>query len=270
MTVSPPDAPLDDLRIERRDDGVVLVTLDLPARRNMMSAPVTASWARLMATLRTDPNVRCVVVTGAGTAFCSGGDTSWMGAEPEAGVDALRSRMLAFYRAWLSVRDLEVPTIAAVNGAAIGAGLALALACDLRYAAGDARLGVPFTTLGMHAGMATTWLLPEVAGLGVARELLLTGRLVTGAGAAARGLVNRAFPREALLEETLAIAAGVAATAPVAARLTKVALRGGGHADVEAALQWDGLAQPITLATADLQEGLRAARDKRSPRFTGR
>ena len=270
MTPRSPDAPFEDLRIERYDNGVVLVTLDLPARRNMMSASMTASWVHLMSALRTDPDLRCVVVTGAGSAFCSGGDTSWIGSEPDAGVDALRSRMLPFYRAWLSVRDLEVPTIAAVNGAAIGAGLALALACDLRYAAEDARLGVPFTSLGMHAGMATTWLLPEVAGLAVARELLLAGRIVTGAEAVGLGLVNRAFPRDSLLEEALAVAASVAATAPVATRLTKVALQGGGHADVEAALQWEALAQPITLATADLQEGLRAAREKRSPRFTGR
>ena len=156
MTLSPPDAPLRDLRMERHDDGIVLVTLDLPARRNVMSAPMTASWTRLMSLLRVDHDVRCVVITGAGSAFCSGGDTSWIGSEPDAGVDALRSRMLPFYRAWLSVRDLEVPTIAAVNGPAIGAGLALALACDLRYAAEDARLAVPFTALGMHAGMATT------------------------------------------------------------------------------------------------------------------
>ncbi len=268
--MSPPDAPFEDLRIERHGNGVMLVTLDLPARRNMMSAPMTASWARLMAGLRADPGLRCLVVTGAGSAFCSGGDTSWIGSEPEAGVDALRSRMLPFYRAWLSVRDLEVPTIAAINGPAIGAGLALALACDLRYAAEDARLGVPFTSLGMHAGMATTWLLPEVAGLGVARELLLTGRIVTGAQAVGLGLVNRAFPAESLLEQVLVVAGAVAAAAPIATRLTKVALAGGAHANIDAALQWEALAQPVTLATADLQEGLRAARDKRPPRFTGR
>ena len=90
--------------------------------------------------------------------------------------------MLAFYRSWLSIRDLEVPTIAAVNGAAIGAGFAVALACDIRYAAADAKLGVPFTSLGLHPGMATTWSLPNVAGHAVARDLLLTGRIVTGAG----------------------------------------------------------------------------------------
>ena len=268
MTLSPPDAPLDDVRIERAENGVVLVTLDLPARRNMMSAAMTASWARLMSSLRADRDVRCVVVTGAGSAFCSGGDTSWIGSEPDADVDALRTRMLPFYRSWLSIRDLEVPTIAAINGAAIGAGLALALACDLRYAAANARLGVPFTSLGMHAGMATTWLLPEITGLAVARELLLTGRMVTGAEAAALGLVNRAFAPEVLLEEALTIAASVAGAAPVATRLTKVALVGG-HASIEAALQWEALAQPVTLATADLQEGLRAAKEKRAPRFAG-
>jgi enoyl-CoA hydratase len=259
-----------DLRVERRPDGVVVVTLDLPERRNMMSAAMTASWGRVMAELREDRAVRAVVVTGAGSAFCSGGDLSWIGAEPDAGVDDLRTRMLRFYRTWLSVRDLEVPTIAAVNGPAVGAGLAVALACDLRYAAEDARLGVPFTALGMHPGMATTWLLPEVAGLAVARELLLTGRMVTGAEAAAMGLVNRAVPGDRVLGEALAVAAAVAATAPVASRLTKRALASGGHASFEAALEWEALAQPVTLATEDLQEGLRAQRERRPPRFTGR
>jgi enoyl-CoA hydratase/carnithine racemase len=269
----PADAPaydlgLADLAVSRPSAGVVLVTLDLPDRRNMMSAAMTASWGRVMAGLAGDPEVRAVVVTGAGSAFCSGGDVSWIGAEPDATVDELRSRMLPFYRTWLAVRELEVPTIAAVNGAAIG--LAVALACDLRYAAEDAKLGVPFTALGMHPGMATTWLLPEVAGLPVARELLLTGRIVTGAEAAASGLVNRAVPRDDVLGTALAAAEAVAAAAPVATRLTKRALLGGGHASFEAALEWEALAQPVTLATDDLQEGLRAQREKRPARFTGR
>ncbi|MDQ1624813.1 MAG: hypothetical protein QOJ49_311 [Actinomycetota bacterium] len=263
------DAGLADLRVSTGADGVVLVTLDLPDRRNAMSAEMTASWGRLMDRLRGDRSVRAVVVTGEGRAFCSGGDVSWIGSEPGAPVDRLRERMLPFYRTWLSVRDLEVPTIAAVNGAAIGAGLALALACDLRYAADDARLGMPFTALGMHPGMASTFLVPEVAGLAVARELLLTGRLVTGAEAVGLGLVNRAFPRDTLLEEAMGIAATIAATAPVAARLTKRALVTGGPVSFEAALQWEALAQPVTLATEDLQEGLRAQRERRPPRFTG-
>jgi enoyl-CoA hydratase len=248
----------------------VLLTLDVPALRNAMTAELTDAWAATMAELDGDRSVRCVVVTGAGPAFCSGGDTSWIGSEPDASVDDLRARMMPFYRTWLGIRDLDVPSIAAVNGAAIGAGMALALACDLRYATPTAKLGVPFTQLGMHAGMATTWLLPEVAGLSSARELLLTGRVVSGDDAVAAGVVNRLLPAEGFLEAVLEIADRVAAGAPVATRLTKVALRGGGHADFESAIQWEALAQPVTLATADLQEGLAAQREKRPPRFTGR
>jgi enoyl-CoA hydratase/carnithine racemase len=258
------------LRLERPSDGVALVTLDLPERRNMMSAEMTGSWGQVMADLGADASVRAVVVTGAGSAFCSGGDLSWIGGEPDASVPALRDRMLAFYRTWLSVRDLEVPTIAAVNGAAVGAGLAVALACDLRYVAEDARLGAPFTALGMHPGMATTWLLPQVAGVAVARDLLLTGRMVTGAEAVALGLASRAVPAEEVLGTALEAAAAVAATAPVASRLTKRALAGGGPSSFEAAVEWEGLAQAVTLASADLHEGLAAARERRPPRFTGR
>ena len=261
---------LSDLQVRDHGDGVVVVTLDLPERRNMMSAAMTASWARAMAALRADRSVRAVVVTGAGPAFCSGGDLSWIGSEPDATVDDLRARMQPFYRSWLSVLDLDVPTIAAVNGAAVGAGLAVALACDLRYAAEDARLGMPFTALGMHPGMASTWLLPSVAGLAVARELLLTGRMVTGAEAVGLGLVNRAVPAADVLDEALAAAAAVAAAAPVATRLTKRALADGGHASLAAALEWEALAQPVTLSSADLQEGLAAQRERRPARFTGR
>ncbi len=259
---------LPDLLVDRDDTGVVVVTLDAPARRNAMSAAMTGSWETLMGELRHDPDVRVVVVTGATGAFCSGGDLGWIGGEPDASVARLRQRMLPFYRTWLSIRDLEVPTVAAVNGAAIGAGLALALACDLRYAAADARLAAPFTSLGMHPGMATTWLLPQVAGLGLARELLLTGRALSGAEAAELGMVNRAFPADRLYEETLAVARAVAAAAPVATRLTKAALVDG-FATYRDALQWEALAQPVTLATADLQEGLAAARERRPPRFSG-
>ena len=260
---------LEHLRLERHENGVAVMTLNLPERRNMMDAAMTASWVRAMHGLRQDAGLRAVVVTGAGQAFCSGGDTAWIGAGAGAGVEAMRSRMHEFYAAWLSVRALPVPTVAAVNGAAIGAGLALALACDLRVVASSAKVGVPFTTLGMHAGMATTWSLPEVAGLQVARDLLLTGRIIDGDEAVRLGLALRAVPPEQVLPQALELAATIAARAPLATRLTTAALRGGGHADHAAALQWEALAQAVTLVTDDLQEGLAAQREKREPRFTG-
>jgi enoyl-CoA hydratase len=177
--------------------------------------------------------------------------------------------MLDFYRTWLSIRALEVPTIAAVNGAAVGAGLCLALACDLRYVAADAKLLVPFTRLGIHPGMAATYLLPEVGGLPLAREMLFTGRAVTGAQAESYGLVNRAVPREEVLDAALEVASEIAENAPVATRLTKAALADGGHPSIDAALRWESLAQPVTMASGDLLEGIAAQREKRAPRFTG-
>ncbi|MGQ0465046.1 MAG: enoyl-CoA hydratase/isomerase family protein [Sporichthyaceae bacterium] len=251
------------------DAGVATLTLDNPARRNAMSAPMTESWARAITALRGDARVRVVVVTGAGDAFCSGGDFGWLADGRGASVDELRTKMLPFYRAWLSIRDLEVPTIAAINGPAVGAGMCVALATDLRYAAHDATLSVPFTRLGLHAGMAGTYLLPQVAGLPVAREMLLTGRVLTGEEAAAAGLVNQSFPARDLAAEVAAIASAVAGCAPVATRLTKLALARG-HKDIETALQWEALAQPITMAGEDLYEGLAAAKERRPPRFVGR
>jgi enoyl-CoA hydratase len=257
------------LRLERPSDGVAVLTLDDPSRRNVMSDEMTESWVRAVDSLAADRDLRVVVVTGEGTAFTSGGNTGWIASEPDATVDHLRTRMMAFYRGWLSIRRLEVPTIAAVNGHAIGAGLCLALACDIRYAAAGAKLGAPFVKLGMNPGMAATYLLPNAVGEANARELLLTGRTVDAAEARELGLVTRVFPDESFREEVLEIATGIAATAPIASRYTKVALRDGGHKDLESCVQWEALAQPITLATADLQEGIAAARAKRPAVFRG-
>ena len=262
--------PAQPLRVERPRDGVALLVLDNPDQRNAMSAALTEAWQAAVAGIAGDPDVRAVVVTGAGSAFCSGGDPAWIAGEPDAPVDRLRTRMMRFYRAWLSIRELEVPTIAAVNGPAVGAGLCLALACDLRYAAASARMSVPFVRLGMHPGMAVTYTLPNVVGAAHARELLLTGRTVDAEEALRIGLVSGVAPDDTFLDGVLDTAAGIAATAPVASRLTTVALRDGGHADFDSALQWEALAQPVTLATEDLQEGVRAARERRTPRFTGR
>jgi enoyl-CoA hydratase/carnithine racemase len=122
----------------------------------------------------------------------------------------------------------------------------------------------------MHAGMGATYLLPEAIGPAHARDLLLTGRVVDAEEALRLGLVSRVIEPDAFRSEVLATAAGIADTAPIASRLTKLALADGGHADLESCLQWEALAQPVTLATADLQEGIRAARQKRRPVFEGR
>jgi enoyl-CoA hydratase len=259
----------DHLEVAAHTDGVVLVTLSQPERRNSMSERMTAGWVRLMAALRADDALRVVVVTGAGRAFCSGGDTGSI-VRDETPAAEVRARMLAFYRAWLSVRELEVPTIAALNGSAVGAGAGLALACDLRYAAASARFSVPFTRLGISPGMATTSLLPEVVGLAAARELLFTGRTIDAEEMLRLGLVLSVSGDDGLLEGVLHLAHSVAAAAPIAVRLTKSALAGGAPVDLATALEWEALAQSVTLATEDVLEGFAATRERRPPTFTGR
>lgn len=251
------------LRVERRD-AVVVLTLNLPERRNAMTAELTAAWTDAIEALRNDAAVRAVVVTGEGSAFCSGGDLSWIAESPDLTVMAVRDRMLPFYRAWLAVRTLPVPVLAAVNGPAVGAGLCLALACDIRYASASASFSAPFAKLGMHPGMAATYLLPEVVGVARARELLLTGRRVDAQEAYAIGLVSAVS--DDVLATALAAAEGIAASAPIAVRLTKAALDGRG---LDAALEWEALAQPITMVSADLREGMAARAERRPPRFTG-
>ncbi|TAL26201.1 MAG: enoyl-CoA hydratase/isomerase family protein [Frankiales bacterium] len=259
----------ESLRVDRHENGVVLLTLALPDKRNAMTGELTAEWGEAVASLRGDRSVRCVVVTGEGKAFCAGGDVSWLASEPDASPAQLRDRMLPFYTTWLSLRALDVPSIAAVNGAAVGAGGSLALSCDIRYAGRSARITVPFAQLGMAAGMATTYLLPEVVGLAHARELLLTGRVVDADEMLRLGLCSAVYDDASLLERTLEHAAQVASGAPVAQRFHKIALADGGHASLEDALRWEALAQPVTLATADLQEGLKARAERRPAVFTG-
>lgn len=263
------DPAVDRLAV-RREGPVVIVELADHDRRNMMGLEMTAAWGRLMAAIAGDTEVGAVLLTGQGSAFSSGGDTAWIGADSHQPVAVLRTRMLSYYSTWLSIRELPVPTIAAVNGPAIGAGAALALACDIRWAGNSASMSLPFLKLGLHPGMLSTYLLTEVAGVAVARDLLFTGRRIDASEMRDLGLATRVFPDEALAGAALAGARQVAAGAPLAVRLTKTALRDGGPRDWSAATQWEGLAQAVTLASEDLVEGMAALREKRPPRFTGR
>ena len=260
----------DPVLVARDDAGVVTLTFNRPDVRNAMTGELTEAFTAAVDALRGDPAVRAVVVTGAGKAFCAGGDLSWINPGPGADVPAIRAKMRAFYPKFLAVRTLDVPTIAAVNGAAVGAGLCVAMACDIRIAAEDAKLSTAFLRLGMHPGMAATYLLTRLVGTAKAAELFFTARTVDGREAERLGLVNRAVPGEALLDEATALAGEIAANAPIPMGMVKRALYLAERSDLETMLEYEGLAQPITMATADLLEGLDAVKEKRPPRFEGR
>lgn len=268
--------PLLHVRRDGVDPRVLLVRLDDPARRNVMAERMTASWRRLTTALAEDAlaagSVSVVVLTGAGPAFSAGGDLSWLqeGTGAGAPVDDLRRRMSRYYEDWLSLRAVQLPVLAAVNGAAVGAGCGLALAADIRLVGASASLSVPFTALGLHPGMGVSHTLLAAVGEAVARELLLTGRRVDAEEAVRLGLATSVHADDDLLDAALATARTIASHAPVATRLTMQALAAGGHADLSSALRWEATAQAVTLATADLHEGLAAQRERRAPRFTGR
>jgi enoyl-CoA hydratase/carnithine racemase len=222
--------------------------------------------------VRADPALRALIVTGAGRHFCAGadfgsppGDTGELPATL-----GLHERLRRTYAPFLGVLDVEIPTIAAVNGAAIGGGLGLALLCDLRVVAEDARLGATFAILGIHAGMAITYLLPRLIGLAPAAELLFTGRVIDGVEAARLGLANRAVPRAELLEAAKALGREIAAAAPLAVRLMKRALHRATAFDPRPAADHEALAQALTFESADAAEGIRALLEKRRPVFRGK
>jgi enoyl-CoA hydratase/carnithine racemase len=265
MTAVPTDAVL----VTEPGPGVRLLTLNRPEVRNAMTEELTAAWDKAIAEVAADRETRVVIVTGQGSSFCSGADMSWLdqGAAEDITTDRLRDRMLPFYRSWLSPRRLPFPVIAAVNGPAVGAGVCLALACDLRFSSTSARFSTPFIYLGTHGGMGATWLLPEAVGVSRAREMLYTGREVSPPEALNWGLV--AGVHDDVLAYSLEVAGRIAKAGPIALRLTKTGLEQSA-AGLEAAIQWEALAQPVTMTTADLHEGVEAFRQHRTPNFRGR
>ena len=262
--------------VDRKGD-VATLTFNDPERRNAMSQAMGEAFAREVAGLVRAEGLRVVVLTGAGRAFSAGGDLDMIqaradegAAEPGIARRAIRDTMRSFYKLFLSVRELPCPTIAAINGHAVGAGLCVALACDLRLVSREARLGLNFTRLGLQPGMGATWTLPRLVGAARAAELLYTSRLIGGEEAAEIGLAGRALDPERVLPEALALAEEIAACAPLAVAGVKQSLARSAQASLEDQLSFEAEVQAACFESADVHEGLTAARERRDPRFAGR
>jgi len=252
-----------------RDGHVATLVFNDTARKNAMTPELGDAVRAAVAELRKDEGVRAVVLTGAGGAFSAGGDLRMLERLRAASRDESRAFMRGFYAKYLSILDLEVPTIAAVEGPAIGAGLCVALACDLCIVDEEAKLALNFAALGLHPGMGATYLAPRKVGPQRAAELLLTGRRFDGREAAAMGMALRAVPTARVREEALATARTIATNAPLAVRALKQAF-GVDRAALDAALAFEAEQQSVSYASADLGEGLAATMERRAPRFTGR
>lgn len=262
---------------ESRDGDVVTLRFNDPAHLNAMTRAMGEAFRDRIGALCQDDSLRALVLTGEGRAFSAGGDLDMLQTQADLGAAApgtawrgIRDEMSSFYRLFLSIRDVPCPTIAAINGHAIGAGFCVALGCDFRYVATEAKLGLNFTRIGVHPGMAATWNLPRLVGPGLAAELLYTSRMIDGEEAARVGLANRALPREAVLEAARATAGEIAANAPQAVRAVKQALRRTETASIEDQLQFEASAQAQNFETEDAHEGIAAVREKRAPDFKGR
>lgn len=252
-------------------DSIATITLNRPANRNSMTPEVMTAFRAAIAQAAADRGLRCVVITGRGASFCAGAD--FRGASPaeQRPEDAVPDyeRLFRTYEPFLEVFDLPMPTIAALNGHAVGGGFGLALVCDLRVANRDAKYGANFAKLGFHSGMAISHLLPRIVGVPVAAEMLFTGKLVDGARAAAIGLAHEAVAAEDVLTSAMQRARAVAACAPEAVRLMKRSLYDGAGWDPRGAARDEAFAQAATMRTDDAREGIRALLEKREPRFNG-
>lgn len=260
------------IRVDRRDDGIAVVTLDDPDRRNAMTVEMGDAIRSTFQELATDADLRVAVLTGAPPAFSAGGDLGMLEdlarRTRDEGFDATET-MRAFYERFLTVRDLPVPVIAAVNGHAVGAGLCVALACDLLLVADEAKVGLNFARLALHPGMAGSWLLPRHVGTQRAAEWLYTGRLVSGTEAAEVGMALRSLPADEVLPAALELAEEIAASSPLVVRQLKLSLERSPTSTLPEQLDHEAAAQAVNYGTADFVEGITAGRERRTPRFTG-
>ncbi len=256
----------DGLRLEVAD-AIATITLDRPEALNALTVPVKVGLLDALRTIARDRSIRAVILTGAGRAFCAGQDLAER-EEPEAApLDVeLRERYVPIVRAMAA---LDRPIVAAVNGVAAGAGMSLALACDLRIAAESARFVLAFGRIGLVPDSGASWWLPRIVGAGQAAELALLGGSVDAARALRIGLVTRVVPDAELGAAAREVAMTLAAGAPRAMAATRRLLAEAWTTDLEAALAAETEAQGILGRSPDHAEGLAAFRDKRPPRFTG-
>ena len=253
-------------RIERHE-SVEIWTLDGEARRNSITRAMLAELRSNLARAAGDRALRCVVVTGAGDkAFCAGADLKERARMSGDDVHAFHEGLRAALRA---IEEAPQPFVAALNGAALGGGLELALACDLRVASDAAQMGLPEVSLGIIPGGGGTQRLPRLVGLARAKDLVLTGRRISAAEALAMGLVSLVAPPQRLREESLRVAREIARNAPVSLRQAKRALDGGLHLPIDEALDLENRMYQDCLKTRDRLEALRAFAEKRPPVFEG-
>lgn len=250
-----------------REAGIAMLTVNRPKALNAMNQAAIAELARAARELDADPGVHVVIVTGSGEkAFVAGADISEMADfGPAQAEDHARKGQAAM----AAVERMRKPSIAAINGYALGGGLELALACDIRIASDNAQVGLPEVSLATIPGFGGTQRLARAVGTSFAKELVLTGRRIRADEALRVGLVSRVVPQADLLETAKQVAREILANGPYAVRIAKEVIDRGADTDLDTGLRLEEKAFGLTFATADQKEGMRAFLEKRKPNWKG-
>jgi len=274
--------------IVKKEDGVATIMLNRPERRNAISGQLIADLITAVDHVANDYEARAVVLTGAGDKFCAGGDFRYSdvrsgdvtakdaedvgvgGEERNLGYRQGHLFSALHKKVMLGLIEMDKPTIAMINGDAVGGGFEFTLACDMRVAAEQARVGVGFTRIGLTPGQGMTWLLPRIVGLGRALEFIMLPDLWSAEDAYSIGIMNRVLPADKLESETMAMAKRLADGPPVSLRLSKMQVYNGLRMDLDVALTFAGASEQITLMTEDHIEGITAFAEKRKPIFRDR
>ena len=253
------------------ENGIVTITLNRPERLNALVDHMRRDLAEALEEAGSDPTVRVVIITGAGRAFCAGGDVKFMAELVERGDSEEFARLLgASRRVILAIRHMNKPVIASINGAASGAGFNLALACDLRIASSDATFAQSFVKIGFHPDWGGTYFLPRMLPSNIVCELFFLGEAIDAQKAFQLGLMNRVVAPEELEAESRKLAERLRDGAAVSIAAAKLAVYAAKHESLETMLQYEVDAQLRCFESEDAREGLRSFLEKRPPKFTGR
>lgn len=249
-----------------------VITLNRADNRNSMTPELLAGFGDVVAHVRTQDALRVVIITGRGRCFSAGADFKSQvqvdGGSPDKTLMS-HEKSFGMYQPFLAVTDIEVPVIGALNGHAVGGGFGLASVCDLRVVNATAKYGANFTRIGLHPGMALSYLMPRLMGVPRALELLLTGRLFLGDEGATMGWASQAVAGDAVWSTALALAETIAQNAPVAIRTTKRTFYELLDWQAKRAAHTEAYAQAVTVNTDDFKEGMAALLGKRDPDFKG-
>ena len=256
--------------VYRIEEHIAILTLNRPEAKNAFSPEMINLWNRFLNEARADDTVRVIIVTGKGDTFCSGGDIRDMAEGKLQSWDMKNFLWEGVHRIILTLEDLDKPVIAAINGAAMGAGLDMALVCDLRVCSDRAKLAESYIMMGLIPGDGGAYFLPRLVGTAKALELLLTGDVIDPQEAERVGLVNRVVPHARLMKETIALAEKIANRPPLAIRMMKRAVYQSQMATLRSHLDCISSHMAILSETHDHREAARAFLEKRKPTFIGK